>query len=451
MSRLNRKTFRFYFLLASLTCAVLCLAMLVVFGVFLQAYEAAPAKSQAQQVLSELEKGNYSTFVRLIRESVSPFERDLEWDAYLEEKGEGTWNIQPAEGAGEERFHFYRNGEPYGTLLLAKEREAGLFGLSSYVPVGVEDVLPSDFSITVTVLAGQQILVNGVAVSEDFVTERRPVGEIADYFLVEAGDQWLSYTIPHLHLVPEVKVLDDAGEELDVLQNGQDYQLAMQDLLLCVPSSADVSVGGIPVGEAYRGETHQMPGVEGLPDGYFEKPCWQYYRFVVFAAEPKLSVTTVEGRQLPLVERDGVLHADLTPADRLDELTQVAIDYVKRYCLYNTGDTQTGDPADQYGKAAFLKLFLQDVSFYARLKRIYPYYFTNHVEYWFDDFVVENVLLYTEDCYSCDVSVMLNIRQYKSSKPIQYWTPLSLTFLRVEGQWAIGDLTIGASSYTTLH
>ncbi len=457
MSRIKR-SFRFWLLVAILISVTVSLTVLLLFHSLLADYERSPADKQAQFLLQELQNGEYDRFLQLTRVGMSPFEQNLALIEYLDERlEEGSWEVRQAEspGRGKARFHFYTGGKPFASVVFERQARKSRFGFSSYQPAYVEHFFPAPQTVSVTILEQQTLLVNGIQAEDGWITQKEETGDLLRYCLQQEaeGQNWVTYTLSDLYFAPKLQVLNPDGTEVTLEQRGGEYRIAIQDIRLWIPEFASASVNGCSLEDRFFIGNHAVAALEAVPDGYFTKPVWKEYRIVVLGnKQPDLLVTKASGERLAVREQDGLWIAGFdVPEDQAELLKEIAVDYAKRYCRYNTGDTQTGQASDPYGRSAFLGLFLKDMSIYKQLSRINPYYFTNHVEHWFEEVSVENLQQYTEDCFGCDVSFQLYIRQFRSSKPIQYWTPLSLTFVRVNGRWYIGDLTIGPSSHTTPH
>ena len=142
--------------------------------------------------------------------------------------------------------------------------EAG-FGLQ-YMAINKVELLadfiaPKARSITITAPVGATVTVNGIAVSESYLSDAGPDTSYLPELEQNAADLLCCYEIPVIYGSVEIAATDENGETLEAAEmdeNGAVFSLPQGDVSVTIyaPAGAVVSINGVELSDDYKSLTY---------------------------------------------------------------------------------------------------------------------------------------------------------------------------------------------------
>lgn len=142
--------------------------------------------------------------------------------------------------------------------------EAG-FGLQ-YMSINKVELLadfiaPKARSLTITAPVGATVTVNGIAVSENYLSDAAPDTSYLPELEQNAADLLCCYEIPVIYGTVEIAATDENGQTLEAAEmdeNGAVFSLPQGDVSVTIyaPAGATVSVNGVELSDDYKSLTY---------------------------------------------------------------------------------------------------------------------------------------------------------------------------------------------------
>ena len=181
----------------------------------------------------------------------------------------------------------------------------------------------------------------------------------------------------------------------------------------------------------------QVEGLAGVPEGYFTKPTLVKYQISDLVEVPEVTAKQPDGRDARVSKNgDGSECTVLFgTASEPDEYYKIALSKAKLYSQYVTA---------WVGQEAFLSQVLSDSPVRDGLESIQTGFYTDHKKDYFTDEVTENLQIYSENCFSCDISYTQWVEDIRTNHDFKKALPSSFTFYFVKdgGTWYIADLSL---------
>ena len=199
-------------------------------------------------------------------------------------------------------------------------------------------------AVSVTALAGQEILLNGILLGETYLVENRlPIDNLSPLEQrMETPPVYVRYQVSPLY--GEIRVTDAAGQELFPTADSGAGRLVynaapdgVYSLSLSAPEDVIVSVNGVTLSadDAVSGSEGALSGLDYYTDGAAYQTL--QYRFEGLYAAPELIVRDADGQVLEPLNADGThlvfLHKDPAAAE---ELQPVAEAFFTAYLTYTS-------------------------------------------------------------------------------------------------------------------
>ena len=188
-------------------------------------------------------------------------------------------------------------------------------------------------AVSVTALAGQEILLNGILLGETYLVENRlPIDNLSPLEQrMETPPVYVRYQVSPLY--GEIRVTDAAGQELFPTADSGAGRLVynaapdgVYSLSLSAPEDVIVSVNGVTLSadDAVSGSEGALSGLDYYTDGAAYQTL--QYRFEGLYAAPELIVRDADGQVLEPLNADGThlvfLHKDPAAAEVLQPVAE---------------------------------------------------------------------------------------------------------------------------------
>lgn len=211
---------------------------------------------------------------------------------------------------------------------------------------------------------------------------------------------------------------------------------AKQDYTVTVPSDATVTVNGIALSNDYMIEDGIVVTDLSNVSSLIKVPVLKKYRVDGLLTKPEIKATgAIYGNELKLKNnQNNNLEFQFESDDSFNQMQQDRIvEITKKYGSYVANDVQfpaiSGDIMPNSYAYSFLK-GLQKTNVW----------FASHSAIAYNDLTVDNYQMYTQDCFSCEVTFTMVVPT--AMKTFEYPTHLKYTFVKVNNNWYIADFAI---------
>ncbi len=181
----------------------------------------------------------------------------------------------------------------------------------------------------------------------------------------------------------------------------------------------------------------KVDGLAGVPDGYFTKPTLVKYQLSDLVEVPQVAAKHPDGSDARISRNEDGSECTVLfgVASDPDEYYEIALSKAKLYSQYVTA---------WVGQESFLSNVLPDSPIRDGLESIQTGFYTDHKKDYFTDEVTENLQIYSENCFSCDVSYTQWVEDIRTNHDFKKALPSSFTFYFVKdgGTWYIADLSL---------
>ncbi len=217
-----------------------------------------------------------------------------------------------------------------------------------------------------------------------------------------------------------------------------DVFIVGDEITIVAPEGYSVFINGNLVSdiEVYVAEKDiVVDQLSKIPDGYFEKPTMVRYYIFDLLEEPVVTAKTDAGEAAQVtVSEDGKLctvqfGSTLNPDYYYGEALKLAQTYSQYLSAWINEET-------------VLENILEDSPVREGLRALRTELYTDHKKDYFTDEVTQNLQIYNDSCFSCDVSYTQWVEEiqtdptFKQSKSLAY----TIYFVKVENKWYIADL-----------
>lgn len=292
------------------------------------------------------------------------------------------------------------------------------------------------------------VFVNGVKLGEKYKTGGSGGTEqsYAPMLYSDAAVTGFSeYRVDYISPESEYRAVDGLGAEVE-LRLGSDgvYRAGLREFSLRVPEGFRVTAGGVELSSSERWTVKKGIEVEELATiltKYLpERPTLCEYRFSVIddGNVPEVSIVTATGETVLLTpDGSGLFTYGFEVDTDVPELTKLAVSRVKNYAEYITNDM---------GQWDFLQMILEDQPMFTELKDNPYYFYTGHKKHWFENEVWDNLKVYCENCFSCEVRFDYYIGEIKTNPDFVKMLPLDVTFwfVKYQNKWYMAEWQISS-------
>ncbi|MBE7056751.1 MAG: hypothetical protein E7388_04840 [Ruminococcaceae bacterium] len=291
----------------------------------------------------------------------------------------------------------------------------------------LDEAIQQDFKEKLTeIIAGQEVTYEK-AFSKD--KDNHPA------FTLKIGDIKIA-TVTMEHTGEKISF----GMEGFKIMSVTDIPIMSESVTITAPSGYAIFLNGdiISDKENYVVEKDiAVSGISGIPDKYLTKPTMVKYVVSDLVEVPEVTAKTEKGDPATIVTSDDKKSCVVKfgSTQNPDYYKDEALKLAKLYSQYVTA---------WVGKDTILKNVLEDSPIREGLASIQTGFYTDHKKDYFTDEKVENLQIYSDNCFSCDISYTQWVEDIRNNPSFKKALPSAFTFyfVKVENKWYIADLVI---------
>lgn len=373
--------------------AVLLIAACVVLWFYLDAYEATRPEQVMENFAQLADEAYWSDAIDgAFTVTESPFETR---DELMEElclsvlrDNDLVWREDDGYSADNMVYMVSAGGKDVCRVTIGEVAENGNAGFGfTYLEVTRVELLasftaPEAHTITVTAPAGAVVSVNGVELTEEYITQDALSETVTLPELEEslADRLYTVYTVSGLYAPVEVAAVDSEGNAIaadgEVTDEAVTFALGegTLDYRILVPEGSTVTVNGVELDGSYNtGDTVVPAFLEGFDD-YGTLPEFELWLVSGLHLAPEVEVTTGDGDMLDEPVADGTELTFFGTGDQTlsDAHSEEATSFINAYVDYLTGEASA---EEDY--AALQDLVLNDSSLDTALNELNENYEAN--------------------------------------------------------------------------
>lgn len=296
---------------------------------------------------------------------------------------------------------------------------------------------------------GAELFVRGIKVGERYISGTDTVDNIPGLLgeNAPAAGKYTAYCVDCLPSDAEFEMRTSDGKLLSPRQREDGvYTIGYVQYSVTAPSNATVSYCGTEFKPDCRWQTGDKTALEELSSimvKYLpERPEDITYRFsFIEGCEPeegtKAVLTNCLGQKIEMEYDAGTRHFsyDYHIEADTEKYSETAIELSKMYSKFITSDMS---------KSSFLKKLLKEQSIYGDMKDTPQDFYTGHKKYWFENERIENLRVYSEDCFVCEVLYDHYIADIKTNHDYKKCleTHTKFWYVRVDGEWYLADWSL---------
>ena len=329
--------------------------------------------------------------------------------------------------------------------LKTKGNNAAGYGFQLWEVSTLELLEDNTRTVTVEVPPDTSVSVNGIAVSEDYISddhvEYEDLTEQEIRFNADYDAYRILYTIDGIYGTAAVSVVDAEGTEL-VAETSDDsdfvYDAERYSVKLTAPADAVITLNGAELRkEDATGSLFSEDLFKGLEKYATAVPDFAVYEIDGLFAEPVISAKDAKGTELIAAEStDGGLVFGLADGNKLKEAqTQRVTDFVKAYVSFSTdeGDDSNGN----YTRLS--KFLLTNTETYKRIKNSVEgvsWVSGGTIEY--KTLALDNFVACGDNCFVCRLTLSITVTSDGNVRDTD--SVYTLVFVRSGGVWLVGNM-----------
>ena len=210
--------------------------------------------------------------------------------------------------------------------------------------------------------------------------------------------------------------------------------IALRQYTIVAPADVTVEADGVPL---EGGESEFVEAYQGIRKDSL-RPTRKRYTLEQFE-RPEISLRGIPAGEWNLSEKGTVLTVTRTASEeQRQEIEQLALEAARLCARYTSKD------------ATFRELsavLYQDTEYYDTTRGYSNYWVIDHDSYRFEQEKAENIVRYSDDHFSCEVSfdyVVYKDRSAEGYRPItkKYQAHYRLYFVRVDGKFLVGNAEV---------
>lgn len=233
-----------------------------------------------------------------------------------------------------------------------------------------------------------------------------------------------------------LEVCGKNGHGFDVWQLGEvDFsvcELEWKNVSISVPSSATVKINGEVIDDKYLVNKKPVELSDNISEFVDSVPCYSEYYIDRLTGYPDV---TVEGDYIePVTVNEGLVMYQYSGDEKLlasvsPRIRAMAQEYGKY--IINKGELYLLK-SYMVGKAK---------EYVSNIPAVWAYLWGEEYSYTFTNENIDNFVRLSEDCFSCDVSYVLNV-YYRGTRNISYNTKISCMYVEKDGVWYLADFML---------
>ncbi|MFR1517876.1 MAG: hypothetical protein ACLSVG_03735 [Clostridia bacterium] len=309
------------------------------------------------------------------------------------------------------------------------------------------EIVAAPLDITIHAPAGFSVSVNGVKLSEKYMTDQSKENQSIKYMLNEADKNALSlfntYKVEQLTAKPEVKVQDASGKDIECTYNSETktFDVGFKLFTLKLPSNYKATVNGTEItsSDNWIAEKNQeLTELKNIPENYFTRPYLNTYKVAVLSGDLTVEAKNYSGEQVALdYDESNMTYTGnfAVPAAAKEAYAQIAIDGAKAYAGFMSNDISM---------SAFLSRIINGTQMYKDMSEYRQYWYTDHDSTSFENIEAYDLRVYGENCFSCAVYFDYWIYGQRGKPDFQtkLETNTRIWYVNTGGKWYMADIEI---------
>ncbi len=219
-----------------------------------------------------------------------------------------------------------------------------------------------------------------------------------------------------------------------------DLPIMSESVTITAPAGYAIFINGNLISETEKYVTEKdiaVEGLSGVPDAYLTKPTMVTYEVNDLVEAPVVTAKTSDGDDAAVTaSEDGKTYTvSFGSTQNPDYYYEEALELAKMYSQYVTA---------WVSRDKLLQNVLPDSPIREGLAGIQTGFYTDHKKDYFTDEVTENLQIYSDNCFSCDISYTQWVENIRTDANFKKDLPSAFTFyfVKVDNKWYIADLAI---------
>ncbi len=187
-------------------------------------------------------------------------------------------------------------------------------------------------------------------------------------------------------------------------------------------------------------ENIPVKGISGIPEKYFQKPTMVKYKITDLVDQPVVTAKTETGEPANVITSEDGKECTVSfgSTQNAEVYYKEALTLAKLYSQYVTAWVSEGK---------ILAKVLVDSPIREGLASVQTSFYTDHQKDYFTDEVAENLQIYSDNCFSCDISYTQWVESIRNNPDFKKALPSAFTFyfVKVNNSWYIADMEIRAA------
>ncbi|NCB73489.1 MAG: nuclear transport factor 2 family protein [Clostridia bacterium] len=439
-----------FLLIYSAAFLVVVAVALVFFWKYIAAYEISRPEHEMDDVVLAMETYEGSSDLAKVF-VVSDFEdKDTVFSDIYSTYIEGqscTYRKMAGEYTDDTPVYVLRAGSTdwFKLSLKPKGENAAGYGFQLWELSTLELLKENTRTVTILVPPGASVSVNGIAVSDDYITddhvEYEDLTEQEKRFNADFDAYRVLYTIDNIYGKVEVSVVDAEGTELVAESDDESdfvYDAVRYSVKLTAPADAVVTINGVELKkEDATGSLLSSDMFKGLEKYATAVPDFAVYEIDGLFAEPEIAAKDAKGAELePTESSDGGFVFGLPDSTKLKEAqTQRVTDFVKSYVSFSTDEKD-----DTNGNFTRLsKFLLTNTETYKRIKNSVEgvsWVSGGTIEY--KKLELDNFVACGDNCYVVRATISITVTSDGNVRNTD--SVYTLVFVKSGGVWLVGNM-----------
>lgn len=235
-------------------------------------------------------------------------------------------------------------------------------------------------------------------------------------------------------------VAESFGMEGFKIMSITDLPIMSETVTITAPAGYAIFINGNLISDTDRyvdEKDIEVEGLAGVPDTYLTKPTMVKYVVDDLIEAPEVTAKTSAGDPANVkVSADGKeCTVSFGSTQNPDYYYEEALELAKMYSQYVTA---------WVSRDKLLQNVLSDSPIREGLAGIQTGFYTDHKKDYFTDEVTENLQIYSDNCFSCDISYTQWVENIRTDANFKKDLPSAFTFyfVKVDNKWYIADLAI---------
>ncbi|MCL2184440.1 MAG: hypothetical protein FWB86_01105 [Treponema sp.] len=421
MKSILTNKFRIVYFISLVVLTALIFCYLVIIWQRLNTFEKSKPENVASSVFNQyFREFAFNKLFALEKSSVSEFETLNNYTAFLNERagsGERNFINIPEETEGIKKYVVYSDGVGFAEFEL-KERKSA-FGLIWELS-NVSTIFDNTDSFEVVVPAGSNVQINGKKAGDNNKTGAGLTNAMSGTYDI--------YTISRLIAKPIVEVHSGSRSRDVIFESSLNEFSAIPVLTADIIDTFTLSINGINIDDSFlikdsikTDETNRL------------KLNRKIYRILYGSNEtPNVSIVSIAGKEGVIKDTGNYSFVQefVSDADFQRQYTELAIATAKTYAEFMTDNSNIRE---------LQKYFQTGTRIYQMIRTSEVYFYTPHIDYWFDSVNASEFFPREDDTFSCRVTLVHFVRR-TASEVFRFPLDITLFYKKNNDQYFVIDL-----------